>query len=159
MSQATTSFKFKLVTLGILLLFEMSFAGITGKIAGRVIDAGSGQALVGTQIIVQGTTRGTTTDPKGSYIMINVPPGSYSLTFMMMGYEKKIVQNVRVSSDYTTTIDVALNQTVIEGQTVTVTAERPLIQKDLTSTAVAIAEARMTIIPTDPFKVRPIGAT
>ena len=128
---------------------EMLFAGITGKISGKVTAANSGEPLAGANILIVGTERGAAADSKGSFYIINVPPGNYSVVFMMIGYEKKIIRNVRVSSDYTTTVDVKLKQTVIEGETVVVSAERPLIRKDITSTAASIPESRIEELPAE----------
>jgi outer membrane receptor protein involved in Fe transport len=123
--------------------------GITGKIAGRLTDTVSGEALMGVNILIEGTSKGTSTDPDGYYFLLNIPPGRYAVVFMMMGYGKKIIKNVQVSSDYTTTIDVELKQTVLEGETVMITAERPLIQRDLTATAASISESRIAELPTE----------
>jgi hypothetical protein len=43
---------------------EPLFAGTKGKIAGKVTDS-SGEILVGVQVFIEGTTRGTTTDVDG----------------------------------------------------------------------------------------------
>jgi outer membrane receptor protein involved in Fe transport len=133
----------------LLLLATTLHAGITGKIAGRVVDAETGEALIGTNISLEGTKRGTMTDENGQFYLLNLPPGKYTLRFSMIGYEKQILNEVRVSSDYTTSLKVELKSTVIEGKTVTVTAKRPLIQKDLTSTAAAISEARIAALPAE----------
>ena len=131
------------------LLLKNIIAGTTGKIAGRVLDAQSGEPLIGTNIILQGTNRGTATDLEGKFYLLNVPPGKWTIMVSMIGYEKEIIQNLRVSSDYTTTVNVKLKQTVLNGKTVVVTAKRPLIQKDLTSSAAAIPESRIAELPVE----------
>ena len=57
----------------------------------------------------------------------------YSLVFSGVGYQKKIVTNVRVSSDFTTTIDMQLSTEAIGLETIVVEATRPMVRKDLTS--------------------------
>lgn len=138
-----------IITLFLLILvcYSITHAGITGKIAGRVVDAQTGEVLIGVNILLKGTTRGTTTDLKGNYYLLNLPPGKYALVFTMIGYDKKILQNLRVSSDYTTKANLKLAPAVLEGKTVVVTAQRPLIQKDLTSTAASISESRIAETP------------
>ena len=95
---------------------------VTGKISGIVKDAKEGDAaLVGANVIVQGTTLGAATDANGQYTILNVPPGVYEIRFSMMGYQDAIIQGVQVKIDLTTNIDMALNPTVIEsGEVVTV---------------------------------------
>ena len=59
-------------------------------------------------MLVENTTMGAATGIDGTYIINNIEPGVYSLVFSGVGYQKKIVTNVRVSSDFTTTIDIQL---------------------------------------------------
>ena len=44
-------------------------------------------------------------------MIINVPPGTYTMQVKMIGYQPKSVSNVKVSVDMTTTINVSLSQT------------------------------------------------
>lgn len=55
--------------------------------AGRVLDE-SGQPLVGATIILRGTTKGTSTDITGSY-MLEVPKGENTFTIGYAGYENE----------------------------------------------------------------------
>jgi TonB-dependent starch-binding outer membrane protein SusC len=57
----------------------------TLKVTGTVTDASNKEALVGVNIIVEGTTIGTTTDTNGNYT-INVPNGNVILIFSYIGY-------------------------------------------------------------------------
>jgi outer membrane receptor protein involved in Fe transport len=124
-------------------------AGITGKVTGQILDARTNEPLIGVNVIVDGTHYGAATGQSGRYVLLNIPPGTYTLIIRMMGYQTKVVNNVNVSSDYTTTINAKLNTEVIAGEQVTVTAERPLIQTDLTSTAAAIPESRIAELPAE----------
>lgn len=55
--------------------------------AGRVLDE-SGQPLVGATVILRGTTKGTSTDITGSY-MLEVPKGENTFTIGYAGYENE----------------------------------------------------------------------
>jgi len=110
--------------------------GTTGKIAGKVTDKETGQLLMGVNIVVRNTTHGAATDDNGLYTIIQVPPGTYELECSYMGYRKTIVENVQVQVDLTTRVDIELEQTTLElDEVITVVAERPLIQRDVTSTS------------------------
>ncbi|OYV03568.1 hypothetical protein CGW93_00625, partial [candidate division bacterium WOR-3 4484_18] len=64
----------------ILLLFPLFLhAGITGKIAGYVRDAETGTPLAGANVLVLGTPFGASTDEKGYFVIINMPPGKYDV--------------------------------------------------------------------------------
>jgi outer membrane receptor for ferrienterochelin and colicin len=143
---------FSLITVLFLLLPVHAFAGITGKVTGCIFDASTNEPLIGANIIIDGTRFGAATSETGQYLILNIPPGTYTLKILMIGYQTKVINNVQVSSDYTTTIDAKLNTEIFEGEQVVVTADRPLIQTDLTSTAVAITESRISELPAEEIK-------
>jgi len=110
------------------------YAGVTGKIAGRVVDVETREPLPGVNVLVRGTTMGAATDLEGYYYIINVPVGDYEIEARMIGYEPMTQTDANVSADLTTTIDFDLKPTVIEVPGVTVRAERPMVLRDATAT-------------------------
>ncbi len=124
------------------------FAGITGKISGVVKDAETLQPLIGANIILQDTYLGAATDSDGRYTILNVPPGVYKLQAMMMGYKRSVVEDVDVKIDLTTTINVNLELTVLDlAEVVTVVAERPLVQPDMTSSMASVGADEIDKLP------------
>ncbi len=140
-------------------LFVLSFlfsthltAGTTGKIAGYVRDAESGDPLIGCNVIVDGTTFGASVGLDGDYFITGLPPGSYSVTATMIGYQALRKTEVLVSVDLTTDLTFDLGTQVLQsGEVVTVTAERPLVVKDLTSSASHITSAELEAMPVETF--------
>ena len=57
---------FLLIFAGILV--STAWAGTTGKISGRVIDAASGEPLPGVNVVIDATTLGAATDLNGDFI-------------------------------------------------------------------------------------------
>ena len=114
------------------------YAAVYGKISGVVTDKKTGEPLPGVNVLIVGTTLGSTTDLEGRYFILNVPPGTYSLKTSFIGYTTITKTDVQVTTDQTTEVNFQLEQTVIEGQTVTVVAERPLIEKTLTQSKTTI---------------------
>ncbi len=132
--------------------YQLIFAGTTGKIAGYVRDADSGEPLPGVNIIVEGTTMGAATDINGYYVILNIPPGRYTLIASMIGYQKRTVTNVKVSIDLTTTINFELSTEILElGEDVVVTAERPIVTRDLTSTEKHVDAEQIRNLPVQEF--------
>jgi outer membrane receptor protein involved in Fe transport len=135
----------------IVILFVCSqavWAGSTGKIAGNIKDSQSGEALVGASVLIQGTTMGSATNLDGYYVILNIPPGKYTLVVSAVGYHKKTIADVSVSIDLTTSIDVPLASTVLEvGEEVVVTATRPLVQKDLTASTAIVGSEQISALP------------
>ena len=60
-----------------------------------------------------------------------------------------MITNVRVSSDFTTRIDVQLVTEAINLKTIVVEAVRPLIRKDLTSSQTSIDDSQIKTLPVE----------
>lgn len=133
-----------------ILIFSIKIsAGTTGKISGKVTDAETGEALIGINVLIEGTTQGAASEIDGTYIINNVEPGTYTLIFSGVGYQKKIVTNVTVSSDFTTRIEMQLSSEAIGLEAVIVQAEKPLVRKDLTSSQVSIDANQINTLPVE----------
>ena len=122
-------------------------AGTTGKITGVVHDIKTGEPLPGVNVVIEGTVLGASTDLDGYYVILNVPPGNYTLTFSMVGYATKKVTNVHVNIDQTTTIDVKMQEQTLQGQEITVVATRPVVEKDVAASRANISSAEIKAIP------------
>jgi outer membrane receptor for ferrienterochelin and colicin len=123
------------------------FAGVTGKVSGRVIDTESGEELPGASIRIEGTTLGNMAGPDGSYFIISIPPGEYSVTASIIGYQSVTVTGVQVISDRTTEVNFKLKATALELEGITVTAERKPIEKDITASVRTISTAEIKNMP------------
>ncbi len=123
------------VVVGLLLTGHTVLAGTSGKIAGRIIDRDNKEGLPGVNVLLVGTTWGAVSDPDGYFQIINVPPGTYKVAVSMIGYMALTIEDVKVNVDRTTTQNISLSSKTLEGQEVVIKAERPVIEKDRTSTA------------------------
>jgi outer membrane receptor for ferrienterochelin and colicin len=136
-----------IILLSVFFLTGICYAGTTGKIAGSVLDAQTGDPLPGANVIVEGTNLGAATDLSGNYTVLNLPPGLYNIRISVIGYQEYVVENVRVMIDLTTTVNADLTGTVIPGETVTVVAGRPLVQKDMTSSLASVGSQEIALLP------------
>ncbi|MBP6672001.1 MAG: TonB-dependent receptor, partial [Bacteroidetes bacterium] len=134
------------VLLFLLLSLVMAFAGTTGKISGKVIDAATKEPLPGVNVIVEGTTAGGATDIEGEFFIINLPPGVYSLKVSVVGYAPKKIERVRVQVDLTSKVDIALDVTSVIAGEVVITAKRD-IQKDISSSEVTYQSDQIAALP------------
>ncbi|MEP0546309.1 MAG: TonB-dependent receptor [Rhodothermales bacterium] len=117
-------------TLVLMLLLATPLAAVaqnTGRLAGVVVDD-LGDPLPGANVILEGTQLGAATDIDGNYFIIGVPVGTYDVTASFVGYQTQTVEAVQISSGYTTEQSFELGPQSL-GE-VTVTYERPIIQKD-----------------------------
>ena len=75
------------------------YAGTTGKLTGKVTDATTNEALIGTNIVVVGTNMGAAADVQGNYFILNIPPGTYQIKATQIGYSPITIQTVKISVD------------------------------------------------------------
>ena len=136
--------------LSFIIFASLSHAQTTGKISGIVKDADTNEPLIAANVIVQGTAFGAATDLDGSYYIINIKPGTYTIVVDMIGYKQLRLENVRVSVNRTTTIDANLESTVIQGETVIVEVDAIPTKKDQTSTIKNISSAEKKIYAISP---------
>lgn len=133
----------------IIALSQSLIGGITGKISGTVRHATTGDPLPGANVILVGTDLGAAADAAGDYYIINVSPGSYSVRVSVIGFAAETKTNVRVNVDRTTVVDFNLQTSIIEGQEVTVVAERPVIRQDLTASMTEISADEIELSPAE----------
>jgi len=129
---------------------QPTLAGTVGKVSGRVTDAENGEGLPNANVVLEGTTLGAATDINGNYTILNVPPGVHTVVFSFVGYQSVRVREVRVSVDFTTTLNAKLKITAVEIGAVEVIGERqPLVRQDLTNTTVAVNAETIESLPVD----------
>lgn len=108
----------KTLLLSSVLLFLMAFSGPLlaqeRTISGRVTATEDGSSLPGVNVVLKGTTTGTTTDVEGEY-KLNVPASGGSLIFTFIGMETvEMVIGDRTKLDVSLGLDVTqLNEVVI----------------------------------------------
>jgi len=77
-----------------------------GKIKGCIIDARTGDPLIGANVIVKGSVYGSATDLDGHYYITGIPSGNYSLRVSYVGYKTKEVHGVFVTENDIVSFDV-----------------------------------------------------
>lgn len=137
------------LTFLILLTFQ-SFSQSSGKISGKITDVSTNEAIPFANVLIEGTTLGSAADFDGNYVILNVPPGVYSVTASEVGYMKKTITDVRVNTDFTTRLNFTLQAGAIDLPPVVVQGDRnPLIRQDLTNPTVSINAESIAELPVD----------
>ena len=108
-----------------LMLFAVptSVAQSTGIVEGRVVDASDGSPLPGANVIVEGTTLGTSANQNGRFQLRNVPAGTRTLVASFVSYQQESA-TVEVEAGETVTQTFELESRVLEGGEVVVTGIR-----------------------------------
>ena len=114
------------------LFFTLAIGGTDGTIRGQVLDV-NGEPLPGVQVFIPETGWGANTDLDGNYIILNVQVGTYEVRASMIGYAEHIQQNTSVLMDGTVWLNIVLQEEAIQGQTVTVSGEKKLVEAGTTS--------------------------
>ena len=125
----------------------MAWAGTTGKIAGKVVDAQTKEGIPSVNVVVVGTSLGGASDIEGAYFILNIPPGTYQVKASAVGYTAVVTGNVQVTADQTTRVQFTLQSQSVEMGEVVVAATRPIVQRDLTSTVASVGSDQLAKLP------------
>jgi len=124
---------------------EITFTGNT--ISGKVVNSPTGEPLTGANVIIEGTTLGGTANIDGDYVIYNVPDGTYSVRASTVGYQPVIATGVRISRTTGAHQTFDLSQESLQAGEVVVTAERPIIRKEMTSSLSVVSADGISILP------------
>lgn len=116
-------FKLILSLLFVVLAMQQLFAQTNGRISGVVVDGNNGDAIIGANVYLEGTSLGASTDMEGNYVILNVPAGKYELVVMMVGFAEVRIKDTHVGVNKLTRLDITLTPEVLEGDVVVVEAK------------------------------------
>jgi len=116
--------KNKIYSLLILLLLPLVFLSAqTGTVAGNIIDGEFVEPMAFANVLVKGTTIGTTSDFDGKY-QIDLEPGTYTIVFSFVGYTTQEISDVVIKAGEVTPLDVTLGTNSLETIVITTSAKR-----------------------------------
>jgi TonB-dependent receptor len=115
-----------ILVISIIALF-VAFMGVkvlaaNSSIKGKVTDATTGEALLGTNVILVGTGMGAAADIEGKYLIPNVPAGSYTLRATYIGY-KTVAIKIQLKEGQLLEENLKLEPVGMKGKEVVVTAQ------------------------------------
>ena len=136
---------------GLLLLPGAAQAQTPSSIAGMVADA-TGGVLPGVTVEASSPAliervRTAVTDGQGLFRIIDLRPGTYTVTFTLPGFSTVIREGIVLTSDFTAQINAQLTVGNVE-ETVTVTGESPVVDVQTTRASQVITAEVMDTIPT-----------
>jgi carboxypeptidase family protein len=142
----------------VILFATASAAHAQSAIAGVVRDA-SGAVLPGvtveaaSQVLIEGR-RTAVTDDAGTYRIIDLRPGEYSVTFSLSGFRTVRHEGILLPTSFTATVNAELAVGQLE-ESVTVTGASPLVDVHGSVSQSVMTREKLDTIPTgrDPFAV------
>jgi hypothetical protein len=93
-----------------------------GKIAGKVFDKNTNEALIGLAVVIEGSTTGGQTNVEGRYEIANLAPGTYKVVFKYVSYQTKVVSDIQVTAGKVTNLDLAMEESATSLTEVVVTS-------------------------------------
>jgi len=100
--------KMKNLTYLLFALFSIATYSQNGSISGTLTDKEfNDEPLAFANILIKGTTIGTTSDDNGQYQITDLKPGAYNIEFSFVGYQTQTIA-ATVEAGKTTTIDIAM---------------------------------------------------
>lgn len=138
----------RIVTLTLLCLLVAGAKAQDGKLRGTIVDNESNDPLVGANVVIEGTSLGASADLSGEYVILGIPPGTYTVRVSYIGYASFTISNIRISSNLTTTQNFRLSTTSIQIEAVDVVADRPLVQRNTTNTVRLVTQEGIENLPT-----------
>ncbi len=125
-----------------------------GNIYGRV-QAKDGSVLPGVTVVLTGVgaPKTTVTDGQGNFRFINLDPGTYSMKAELAGYGSVTRTGISVRVAQNADVTMTLNPSVAES--ITVTAEAPLLDVRKAGTGIDISKVEMQNVPSgrDPWVI------
>lgn len=136
------------VCLIMVMIVSVTLGGTTGKLAGRITDKQTGEALIGANIVIKSANvnSGASTDVDGYYHVINLPPGNYQVIISYIGYTKA-ERTVSIKVDQTTTLDIQLSTEAFLADEVLVVGDRTIVQRDKSSTIQKTNAEELAVMP------------
>lgn len=123
----------KWVILSLLFFFTFSANGQNGIIKGSVKDKLTNVAIIGANVILVGTGKGTSTDIDGNYEITELVPGMYNLEISYVGYENIKAYEIEVQGIRPTILNFEMNENskqleevVVKASAFKKTAESPV---------------------------------
>jgi hypothetical protein len=145
---------FVVIAFLLILTFAFSQSKETGAISGTITDP-QGTPLPGVTVTVSGPnlmgTRSTTTEAEGTYRFPALPPGDYTVTAELDGFNTVVRENIRLTTTTRLTVDIAMEQSALKEE-VTVIAQAPTVDvKSAETASVTLSAEILRNIPYSQF--------
>ncbi|MGJ8548919.1 TonB-dependent receptor [Winogradskyella wichelsiae] len=108
------------------LIASLCFAQETGTITGKLTDKDfNNEPLPFANVIVKGTTIGTTSDFDGSYTLENLETGSHTISYSFVGYDtQEIIINVIAGKTTTMNVSMSASSASLDEVVITTSARK-----------------------------------
>ncbi|HPR16971.1 MAG TPA: TonB-dependent receptor, partial [Candidatus Cloacimonadota bacterium] len=120
--------KIRFVMLAVFIFILSTLAAQTGKIAGKITAADTGDAIEGASVFLKDSEIGVYTTAEGTFILKNVPLGEQTIVASMIGFQQQY-QTVLVKKDLTEIINLQLVRSAVKIEGIKVSANRAIARE------------------------------
>ncbi|MEX2465672.1 MAG: TonB-dependent receptor [Gemmatimonadota bacterium] len=111
----------RLTLLGLLFASALAPGALEGQtLTGNVQDQATGQPLASAQVYIAGLDIGGLTQANGDYLLLNVPPGTHTVTVQQLGYQTQS-REVTVATGQTAVQDFLMTRQALQLDEIVVT--------------------------------------
>ena len=126
--------------------------GQSGSIAGVVKDA-TGAVLPGVTVEVSSPaliekTRSAVSDGSGAYKIVDLPPGTYTVTFTLTGFSTVKREGIELTAAFTANVPAEMKVGAVE-ETITVSGQTPIVDVQNVVQKTTASRQVMDTLPTD----------
>ncbi|RPH93319.1 TonB-dependent receptor, partial [candidate division KSB1 bacterium] len=93
-----------------------------GSLNGLIVEAETGEPLIGVNVMLQGTSLGAASDLDGRFQVRNIPAGTYDVAATAIGYAKLTVSHVVISGGKSETLNLQLTAEAVNMREVVIEA-------------------------------------
>ena len=138
------------LTLILILLSATVTHAQTGSISGIVVQSEDDKPLAYANVMLIGTVFGAMSLNDGKFTIRGLPPGSYTVKVMMMGYKPVERTGVIVEAGRDTRLDFEMVQTIVaKTDVILVTGDRLMVKVDEPYVAFQTSGEEMRALPID----------
>lgn len=138
-----------ILTMAVLPATAQTTSATTGTVLGVVSDS-SGGTLPGVTVNLSGASmmgvQSAVTSDDGGYRFISIPPGEYKLAFELPGFATITRDAIRLTANFTATINVAMGVAALE-ENVVVTGQSPVVDTASTSISTTFDKETLANLP------------
>ncbi len=125
-------------------------ATATAELRGRVVDQ-TGATIPGATVTVtnvsKGTSRSVTADDTGSFVVLSLPPSTYTVKIEASGFSSKTINNVLLEVGQQASLEVDLNVGAVDAVVDVLAGEQQLVDTERTQQSTIISSKQLNNLP------------
>jgi len=123
---------------------QSAFAGVVRDTSGAVMPGVTVEAA--SPVLIE-KVRSAVTDENGAYRIVDLRPGTYTLTYSLPGFNTQVRDGVELGANFVATINVELTVGALQ-ESVTVSGAAPIVDVQTNVKQVQLSREVMTLVPT-----------